>query len=78
MVSGANPQAGLSLLVQLTNRECGHAGNDSIASIGSKDPMGLFFSFFLQRRRHRLCVPGGFTGAPSFYPSAPALSEVEG
>ncbi len=39
MVGGANPQAGFGFLVQLPNCECGHASNDSIASIGCKEAL---------------------------------------
>jgi len=41
VVGGANPQAGFGFLVQLPNCECGHASNDSIASIGCKEAHGL-------------------------------------
>src|SRR5260370_35824897 len=67
VVGGANPQAGFGFLVQLPNCECGHASNDSIASIGCKEALEQFVRVFVRIGGGR----GGAKGASFFAAGAP-------
>src|SRR5260370_17472691 len=74
VVGGARPQVGVGFLVQLPNWECGHASNDSIASIGCKEALEQFVRVFVRIGGGRggakgasFCAAGSPQQAPSFY-----------